>query len=277
MAEDYIAQNHTWATSQIITATRLNNNVSDITDGLSGGSKAVNIGKLLMNGTTTIDSSRNATLAATTATKITMSGFIVRDLDAGLTASTTQTQGQGALTADVNEISTCANAGDTVTLPTAAAGQRIMVINNGANRCKIFPASGDDLGNGADTEGELAAGDRVIFTAIDATTWYADSPIQTISLNIGDWNMDSTSSVNVAHGLDYTKIVEVNAFIRDDAGTTYNMLSHNKTTALITDGSIALVNSTNVNLERKVSGPYDNSSYDSTSYNRGFVTIKYVL
>src|SRR5574343_591580 len=37
--------------------------------------------------------------------------------DAGITASTTQTQGQRPLTANINEIATCANANDTVTAP----------------------------------------------------------------------------------------------------------------------------------------------------------------
>lgn len=171
MAEDYIAQNHTWATEQIITAVRLNNNVSDIVDGLSGGSKAINIGKLLVNGTTTLDSSRNATLANVTATKLTMSGYILRDIDAGLTASTTQTQGQGALTAEFNEISTCANHKDTVTLPAAVAGQRITVVNNGAKILKIFPASSDDLGKGVDTADYIYPGESIEFLAIDGTTY----------------------------------------------------------------------------------------------------------
>jgi len=42
---------------------------------------------------------------------------------AGITASTTQTQGNGPLTATVNEVSTVANVGDTVTMPTASVGR----------------------------------------------------------------------------------------------------------------------------------------------------------
>ena len=71
--------------------------------------------------------------------------LIIRDVNAGITASTTQSQGQGALTAEINEISTVANASDTVTLITAAAGVNQTIINNGANDLQIFPASGDDL------------------------------------------------------------------------------------------------------------------------------------
>jgi hypothetical protein len=59
MSENYISQFYTWATGNTITAPRLNGNVSNVTDGLSSGVKAVNIGKLLIGGTETINSSRN--------------------------------------------------------------------------------------------------------------------------------------------------------------------------------------------------------------------------
>ena len=97
--------------------------------------------------------------------------LIQRDVNAGLTASVTQTQGNGALTADVNEIATVANTNDTVTLPTAVAGLKIVIINNGANTLQIFPASGDNLGSGADTATTLANGSNVVFVAFDATNW----------------------------------------------------------------------------------------------------------
>jgi len=71
---------------------------------------------------------------------------IRRDVNAGITASITQSQGQGALTAEVNEVSTVANVDDTVTLPTAVAGLKIIIINKGVSDLQIFPASGDDLG-----------------------------------------------------------------------------------------------------------------------------------
>lgn len=90
---------------------------------------------------------------------------------ASITASTTQTQGQGALTSDINEVSTCANANDTVTLPTASAGRTCIVINNGAQTLKIFPASGDNLGAGVDTATTLASGSNVFYVTYDATNW----------------------------------------------------------------------------------------------------------
>ena len=98
-------------------------------------------------------------------------GVIEYSVTASITASTTQTQGQGALTKDINEVSTVANASDTVTLPTATSGRRVTIMNNGANTLQIFPASGDNLGAGVDTATTLAAGSNIVYQSYDTTNW----------------------------------------------------------------------------------------------------------
>lgn len=89
-------------------------------------------------------------------------------------------------------------------------------------------------------------------------------------VDIGDWNMDTTSPLAVAHGLTLSKIRDVAVMIRNDADTTYYLL--NDTT---NGGSILSIDATNVNLERTAAGIFDNTSFDSTSYNRGWITITY--
>lgn len=96
---------------------------------------------------------------------------LLRSVTAGITASTTQSQGNGALTTDINEISTCANANDTVTLPSAIAGRHCLVINNGAQTLQVFPASGDNLGAGVNTSTTITAGSRKLFVAFDSTNY----------------------------------------------------------------------------------------------------------
>ncbi len=91
---------------------------------------------------------------------------------AGITASTTQTQGNGALTGLINEIATVANDLDTVTLPDAVAGRLAVIINNGANTVQIFPASGDDLGVGLNLATSLEANESVEYAAFDSTNWH---------------------------------------------------------------------------------------------------------
>ncbi len=98
-------------------------------------------------------------------------GLIHRKTTSGITASTTQTQGQGDLSAEINEVSTVANTNDTVTLPSAFQGKVCVIINNGANTLQIFPASGDNLGAGVDTATTLASGANVHYVAYDATNW----------------------------------------------------------------------------------------------------------
>lgn len=94
-------------------------------------------------------------------------------VSAGVTASTTQAQGQNPATTQVVQVATVANSGDVcVTLPTAAVGDYLWVVNNGANECRIYPASGDvikDLAANAFTV--LGAGGRIYLWAIDATNW----------------------------------------------------------------------------------------------------------
>lgn len=99
-----------------------------------------------------------------------------------------------------------------------------------------------------------------------------------ILVDIGDWNMDSTTSKLVAHGLNVTKIREVVAFIRNDADDRYEPINKASLVDLSTpQGGILQVNSTNVNLGRLTGGDYDSTSYDSTSYNRGFIKITYIV
>jgi hypothetical protein len=99
------------------------------------------------------------------------SGLEVNSIEAGITASTTQTQGQQPLTKNVNEVATVANTNDTVTMRSAIAGICQVVLNNGANTLQIFPATGDDLGSGVDTAVTLPSGSNRRFCAYDATNW----------------------------------------------------------------------------------------------------------
>jgi hypothetical protein len=93
-----------------------------------------------------------------------------------ITASTTQTQGQGALTAEENVVTVCANANDTVTLPsvatwTASGRYECFIVNTGAQTLQVFPASGNDLGAGLNTSTTITAGSKKRFYVTAANTW----------------------------------------------------------------------------------------------------------
>lgn len=94
-------------------------------------------------------------------------------------------------------------------------------------------------------------------------------------IDIGDWNMDSTTTITVAHGLTVGDIRQVSAMIRDDNGTTLREFSA-AWTAAQTGSSYVYIDSTNVWLNRAVGSAFDNTSYDATSYNRGWIIVYYV-
>lgn len=94
-------------------------------------------------------------------------------------------------------------------------------------------------------------------------------------IEIGDWNMDTTLSVNIAHGLTMSKIRNVHALIRNDADTIYTMFPGYITASGSFIDKISL-SSTEITLFRAPSSEFDSTDFDSTSYNRGWITIEYV-
>lgn len=105
-----------------------------------------------------------------------------------LTASVTQTQGQQPLTADTNVIITVSNNNDVVTLPPVTAGIIQRIINVGLNTLQIFPASGEDLGNGVDTSTTIAVNEVIVLIGISSTTW------KSLSLAVVDISCKITKS-----------------------------------------------------------------------------------
>jgi hypothetical protein len=90
----------------------------------------------------------------------------------GITADTGSAQGNGVLTASINQIATCANAGDAVTLPSAKPGKVLWVFNDGANASDVFPASGDNIDEaGANTALSVAVDAEVQFICTSAGHW----------------------------------------------------------------------------------------------------------
>ena len=101
-----------------------------------------------------------------------VTGYIYRSVSDGLTASTTQTQGQQPLTTEINVVTAVANANDVVTLPAAVSGMKIVIINHGANTLQVFPASGDAIdGGAADASVTQATTVNDVYYAINGNNW----------------------------------------------------------------------------------------------------------
>lgn len=76
----------------------------------------------------------------------------LNDIHQNVTASVTQTQGQGAILSSYVEVRNIANPNDVVTLPAQGVGKRVLIYNmsdvgTGNNTLQIFPASGHAIDN----------------------------------------------------------------------------------------------------------------------------------
>ena len=99
---------------------------------------------------------------------------VTHKLVTGVTASVTQTQGQGLINGNrYTEVTTVANVDDVITLHNTGAAEFIItIINTGANRLQIFPPSGDAiLPNGVDASVTLAVNKSMTFYTLDGTNW----------------------------------------------------------------------------------------------------------
>jgi hypothetical protein len=160
-------------------------------------------GTFIQSGAGQTTSLRNGTGAVTMSIAlgvVTVNGYLDKKTTATITASTNQAQGQGALTSTVNEVATCANPDDAVTLPAAVAGRNATVINNGANTLQIWPASGDNLGIGVDTSEQLQVNETVTYVAYDGTNWAKESTTEIVHAEMHDEDNTDAFVVNDAGG-----------------------------------------------------------------------------
>lgn len=127
--------------------------------------------------------------------------------------------------------------------------------------------------------------DSVDFNTLMTNSILPDSGTSNLKIKvieIGDWNMDSTSTKNVSHGLsDHKKIRSATAIIRPDDDGTYHYLGQPVGGTLTTPGEggmaagIYRFTSTLVQMLRADGSVFDDVAFDSTSFNRGFITIIY--
>ena len=117
---------------------------------------------------------------------------VVQAPDADLAITAFAGGGQGSavpLTKSYNVATTVASFNDSVRLPDVFAINSIVTVkNNGAQRLGIFPASGDDLGEGVNTLISLATGSSYSFiaTVADSTWTLLDTNISTALLGLNN-------------------------------------------------------------------------------------------
>ena len=89
-------------------------------------------------------------------------------------------------------------------------------------------------------------------------------------VNIGDWNMDADAAISVTlTGLTNIRGV-VGVTILNDAGTLEIDLNYSGSYSFAQVGALRLVG-----LTRTGGGTFDNTDYNATTYNRGYITVCY--
>lgn len=98
-----------------------------------------------------------------------------------------------------------------------------------------------------------------------------DAPVKIV--NIGVWDMNTTASVTVAHGLTLLSIRAVDALIYDSDGNFKYRLDY-LDGANVQAGAVGAIDATNVTLKRLEGGFFDSVDFQGAG-NRGYLTIRY--
>lgn len=118
---------------------------------------------------------------------------------------------------------------------------------------------------------------RATLTAGSGNLAYSDNArmLKTKIVEIGDWDMDTDATKTVTHGItNYKNIRSVSVIIREDSDANYyNLLAPNGLGVSV--AGMGVIDSTVINLGRANGSIYDSTSFNSTSFNRGWVTIEY--
>lgn len=99
------------------------------------------------------------------------------------------------------------------------------------------------------------------------------------TIEIGDWNMDTTANVQVPHGLTVTSIRTISAMVRtddDNSRIPLDAFTDGADPALV-GGGVSYADATSISLWRRTGGRFDTTDYNATTYNRGWITIEWEM
>jgi len=125
------------------------------------------------------------------------------------------------------------------------------LVSDGSGKVAVSTRTSTDLAN-------MVSGDSIV--------------LRKKVLQIGDWDMDATGIISVAHGLTLANIRSISALIRNDANTAYFPIEY---ATLGVSGGAVSAQTSDIFLLRTSSGTFDTTDFNATSYNRGWITITY--
>lgn len=151
------------------------------------------------------------------------------------------------------------------------------LVSNGSGKVAVLnTVSSTKLGYLADVTGLIQAQLNDLDARILTTTISGVPDLRYKVLSIGAWNMDSTASVSLAHGITSGRanIVSVKVKISTDSGASYIDFESHVDAGVAGGGGITWSDTT-LGLERLASGIFDSTTYDDAAMNRGEIFIIY--
>ena len=117
-------------------------------------------------------------------------------------------------------------------------------------------------------------------TKIDESSVITHVNIHKRVISTGDWNMSSTTNIAVNHGLTTTQsenILSVDVIIQQDTSSFSRPLNSVEDATSVLQGGVGVITPTQIALWRITGGVFDSANFDDTSFNRGFVTVTYIV
>ena len=110
-------------------------------------------------------------------------------------------------------------------------------------------------------------------------TKFDDYGLRRKTVEMGDWNMNNTEFLKVDHGLTYSDTWKgtrhTEFMVRDDADAVYHGGSDPSNNMTRVDIAVSGITSKKVVIIRRNDASFDSSNFESTNYNRGWVTLWY--
>lgn len=184
----------------------------------------------------------------------TLTANLITDLTASATELNFSQGVTSAIQTQLNSEMATRGAADATEASTRASADLLRVLKSGDTMSAALAMGGNKVTGLAAAS---APGDAVRFEQLPTVSF--------VTIVIGDWNILASNLLTIAHGLaDYKKIRGFKVIIRDDTDTTYQMNASGATLNYIDGPNIHLI----------VDSFFQTTAYDSTGFNRGWVTFE---
>jgi hypothetical protein len=213
---------------------------------------------------------------------LTASRAVVTSAGGVLTTSTTTATEIGYLSGATSNIQTQINAiagagtitGAITPYVTSDATASRVIISNPAGKFTVSNVTSTELGY-------LSGVTSAVQTQLSNKVSTSTSGLSIVRMAMGDWNLATTESIQIASGIPYDNVISVEGFVRSDVGslvgtTTFPIYYNDGTNYFVVSWSSSGGNAL-ITIRRSASSTFLGTSFDSTGYNRGYITITYTV